>query len=64
MKVVLVEDVREANGDIKVVRRGDRNIVYEGGAVLDVSDATGEKWVELGIAEELPAGDAGSGGGD
>lgn len=59
MRVKLVKDVLQ-NGQVKTVKRPGRpGMFFEAGQVVEVSDATGAKWIAAGIAsayaDEQPA---------
>ena len=50
MRVKLTEDVRE-NGAIKVAKRGSQPaVVYEKDTVVDMSDASAQKYIKQGKA--------------
>lgn len=51
MRIKLLQDIVQGGG-LKVSRRpGRRTVCYVEGAVVDVSDATGAKYIEQGLAE-------------
>lgn len=54
MRVKLVKDVLQ-NGQVKTVKRPGRpGQFFEAGMVIEVSDATGEKYIAAGLAEYAP----------
>lgn len=58
MRVKLVKDVLQ-NGQVKTVKRPGRpGMFFEAGQVVEVSDATGAKWVAAGMATDYVAEDA------
>jgi len=53
MLVRLLKSIEE-DGRIKATRIGTpREVVFTKGAVIDVSEATGAKWIAAGIAEAV-----------
>lgn len=55
MKVRLLKSIVQ-NGGIKASIKGDKVVAFVEGAEVYVSDATGQKYIDAGIAEEvLPA---------
>jgi len=59
MRVKLIKDVLQ-NGQVKTVKRPGRpGMFFEAGQVVEVSDATGAKWIAAELATayvaELPA---------
>jgi hypothetical protein len=52
MRVKLLEDIVR-NGRVKIVaKRGRRPVVFHRDTVIEVSDATGKKWIEQGKAKK------------
>lgn len=55
MRVRLLQTIRDGTGVKTSVREGrdPAAVAHVEGAVVDVSDATGEKWIDRGWAKEV-----------
>lgn len=58
MKVELIKDITNEKGQIRETVRKNRNlrIVWQKGAILDMSEASAAKWIEAGYARLVDAG--------
>lgn len=52
MRVKLLKDIIQ-NGTLKAsVRNGRKSVPFVEGNVVEVSEATGQKWIDAGLAEQ------------
>lgn len=56
MLVKLLKHIEEGNGIKLVKRRGRADVAFVQGAVIEVSDATGQKYIERGDAVKVDSG--------